>query len=106
MTIETLRAALSAALQIPVIIAGTRGGLIKDDHIIVTETGLNVYKANEISAERVTEYAVDLYTAGMGEALRDALIDEFDALGVPWRVNTSFMESGTNLWHREFILEA
>lgn len=106
MTIEELRTTLAAALNIPAVLYGARGGLIKADTLVISETGTNAYKGDEVTAERVTEYSVDLYTAGPGESLRDALIAKFDALAVPYRHNTTIFESDTNLTHREYIIEA
>lgn len=106
MTITEVRDALAAALNVPATIAAWRGGYLKTDNIVVTETGANVYRGDEVTAERLTEYAVDLFTAGPGESLRDAIEAEFDRRVIPWRLNTAFFEPDTNLMHREYIIEA
>ena len=105
MTLETLRAALAVALDVPVALYGFRGGNITTSAAVVGVTGENAYKADEISGERLDEVAVDLYIAGPSEDLAALTVKFFNDNAIPYRLNTTIFERDTNLVHYEYIVQ-
>ena len=106
MTIELLKTTLAEALKIPATLYAWRGGNLKVSNLVLSVTGENAYKTDEVNGERLKEVSIDLYIAGSDDTLADSLIDELEKLGLPYRLNTGgFYEPDTNFNHYEFITE-
>lgn len=77
---------------------------LKSDYGVYALDGMETLKGDCLTAERIVEGTVDLFTRLDNGARQGRLIeDAMDGIGVAWRMNSIQYEDDTGLTHREWV---